>query len=451
MNGRFKEEELSGWGNIPKSASKVAHAWNVGDIKTAQQSGTILPRGMGRSYADQATNTGQRIVKMDKLNHFLDFDYEKGRLLCEAGVTLDKIITYFAPRGWFPMICPGTKFVTVGGAIANDIHGKAHHIDGSFVNCVLHFTILLADGSTIKADRNENSDLFFACFGGLGLLGTILTVCIRLRKIETTYFKQQSIVAHDLNEMLEAIDANDHQYNYSVAWIDSLAVNKKLGRGVLAVGNEAGINNLPQKLKNNPLKVGAKPRLTVPFYLPSLTLNRFTIRLLNKILYIKQKGGTGISHYESFFFPLDMINNWNRGYGKRGFIQYQFVVPEANGKEHICEIMETITKSGCMPFLNVLKKFGEGNKNSILSFPMKGYTFAIDFPITSGLKGFTHKLDHMVMEAGGRIYLGKDAYLEEATFKKMYPDYEKWLSVKKKFDPNNVYTSDIARRLGLVY
>lgn len=448
MNKRLKEEVLSGWGNIPGAKSEVAYPFSSQEVQQALFGSEVIPRGLGRSYADQATNAGRRVIKMEKINHFLSFDKEVGILNCEAGVSLGEIISTFAPRGWFPMINPGTKYITVGGAIANDVHGKGHHADGSFVNGVLDFTIMLADGRVLKASREENSDLFWASFGGLGLLGTILTASLQLRKIETTYFVQKSIPVQNLEEMLQAIDESDKEYRYSVAWIDSLAKGKNLGKGVLVVGNPASVNDLPEKLRKNPLKVSGKPKITVPFYLPSFSLNTFTVSVLNKVLYQKQKSGTGISHYENFFFPLDMINNWNRGYGKRGFIQYQFVLPEKNGRENIRRILTEITGSNCVPFLNVLKKFGEGQ--GIMSFPLKGYTFAIDFPITPQLKPFTKKLDQMVLEAGGRIYLGKDAYLDEETFKSMYPQYTRWMEIKKKYDPTHHFSSDLARRIGLV-
>jgi decaprenylphospho-beta-D-ribofuranose 2-oxidase len=443
----FTEETLSGWGNIPVSTGKVAYPRDVNDVQGTNVTDKLLPRGLGRSYADQATNTQHSILKMERMNHFLAFDKLSGILKCEAGVSLEKIIEYLAPRGWFPMITPGTKYITIGGAIANDVHGKAHHADGSFVNCTIDFTILLADGRILKASREENSDLFWANFGGLGLLGTILTATIQLRKVETTYFTQKAFAAKNLEEMLDAIEASEEKFTSSVAWLDSMARGKNLGRGVLTMGNHATLAELPSNLKSNPLKVGEKPKLSVPFYLPSFSLNPFTVKILNTALYILQKNGKAIAHYDKFFYPLDMINNWNKGYGKKGFIQYQFVLPEKNGRENIRAILTEITKSDCVPFLNVLKKFGEGQ--GMLSFPSKGYTFAIDFPITDQLKPFTKKLDDMVLGMGGRIYLGKDAYLDEATFKAMYPQYKEWLDIKRKYDPTNRYSSDLSRRIGL--
>jgi FAD/FMN-containing dehydrogenase len=213
------------------------------------------------------------------------------------------------------------------------------------------------------------------------------------------------------------------------------------------MGNQATFEELPAKLKSNPLKIGSRPKLNVPVFLPGFVLNTFSVKILNAILYWKQKGGTGFFHYENFFYPLDSIMNWNRGYGRRGFIQYQFVIPFADGHKNIKNILQEIATSGCVPFLNVLKKFGKGQ--NLLSFPKEGYTFAIDFPITRNLKAFTRKLDQMVLEAGGRIYLGKDAFLDEKSFKVMYPEYKEWLAIKTKYDPSNKYVSDLSRRIGL--
>jgi decaprenylphospho-beta-D-ribofuranose 2-oxidase len=444
-----QEEVLSGWGNIPRSINKVMYARDPRDLLRGLPHDQILSRGLGRSYADQATNTNHLILKMEKMNHFLEFDEDKGILKCEAGVSLEEIITHFAPRGWFPMITPGTKYITIGGAIANDVHGKAHHADGSFVNCVYDFTILLADGRILVASRDENPDLFWANFGGLGLLGIILTATIQLRKIETTYFRQKAFAAKNLDEMLQAIDDSEKDFNSSVAWIDPMAKGKSLGRGVLTSGNHARLDELPEKMRKDPLKLGKKPIVTVPFYLPEFILNPLTVSILDVALYWMQKSAPSISHYDKFFYPLDMINDWNRGYGKRGFIQYQFVVPMQDGRKNIRSILTEITESNCIPFLNVLKRFGKG-QGGLLSFPFEGYTFAIDFPITPQLKPFTQKLDKMVLDMGGRIYLGKDAYLDEATFKAMYPQHVEWLRIKKKYDPDNLFSSDLARRIGLV-
>lgn len=442
-----KTEKVTGWGNYPVVESFTGSIRSAGDVQQALEQYNLVPRGLGRSYGDQAINDHNFVGDCTHMNYFMDWNEQEGILECGAGASLEEIITAFAPKGWLPMICPGTKFVTIGGAIANDIHGKAHHTDGSFVNCVLSFNILLADGRIVTASRDEHPDLFWANFGGLGLLGVILTARIKLRKIETTYFKQKSIKIKNLDHMLEALDTYDNEYNYSVAWIDALAKGSKTGSGVLTLGNAAKLADLPEKLKNDPLKLHPASKLSVPFFMPNFTLNNLTVRVLNRVIAFVQNSPKEFIHYEKFFFPLDAINNWNRGYGKRGFVQYQFVIPETNGKQVLTEILHMIADSGCTPFLNVFKKMGDGQ--GLLSFPFKGYTLAIDFPVTKKLFEFTPKLDARVLAAGGRLYLGKDALLAEGMFKAMYPQYTEWLEVKHKYDPYTKFSSNIGRRLGL--
>ena len=442
-----QKKKLAGWGNYPVAESFTVNPRDESDAKADLSKGSIVARGLGRSYGDQAVNENNYVAICTKLDHFLHWDEKEGILECEAGVSLEEIISVFGPKGWMPMICPGTKFVTIGGAIANDIHGKAHHIDGSFVNSVLSFTILLADGRVLEASRTENADLFWANFGGLGLLGVILRARLKLRKVETTYFKTKSIKIKNLDHMLEALDQYDAEYNYSVAWIDALAKGSKLGSGVLSLGNAATLNDLPENLKTEPLKLHKTGKLKVPFFLPSFALNGLSVRLLNRVIAFVQNSPKQFAHYEKFFFPLDAINDWNKGYGKRGFIQYQFVIPEDQGKKNLTEILEMIASSGCTPFLNVFKRMGDGQ--GILSFPFKGYTLAIDFPVTKELLEFTPRLDAKVLAAGGRLYLGKDALLQESTFKAMYPQHQEWMAIKRKYDPDNRFSSNISRRLGL--
>ncbi|MEP6467620.1 MAG: FAD-binding oxidoreductase [Parafilimonas sp.] len=438
--------KLSGWGNYPVIETYAVNLKNQTDAKDIIDE-EVIARGLGRSYADQAINDNRTAALCIGLNKFLAFDDTTGILECEAGISLEDIINVFAPRNWFPMICPGTKFVTIGGAIANDIHGKAHHSDGSFVNCVLSFSILLADGKILNASREENSDLFWANFGGLGLLGIILTAKIQLKKIETTYFKQKAIKVNNLDELLSALNDYDKTFNYSVAWIDPSAKNGKLGSGVLTVGNRALYNELPKKLKSKALKLHTNKKINLPFYLPDFALNNFTSKILNRAIFYMQNSQKEFVHYEKFFFPLDMIGNWNKGYGKRGFIQYQFVIPKDDNIENLKAILESIVSSGCTPFLNVFKIMGKAQ--GILSFPFEGYTLAIDFPMSEKLKKFIPQLDKKVLDANGRLYLGKDALLDRNTFRKMYPQAEEWLKIKAKYDPDNIFTSNISRRLGL--
>lgn len=411
--------------------------------------GTIA-RGLGRSYGDPALNEGRTVIDCCQIDRYLAFDPETGTLSCEAGVSLAQIIEDFAPLGFFPMITPGTKYVTVGGCIANDIHGKAHHADGCFVRSVDEFTILLADGRVERASREHNPDLFWANFGGMGLLGIILTATLRLRPIESTWMTQRSMSVDNLDAMLDALDEDDDSRPFSVAWIDPRATGKSLGRGVLTVGAHAKLDELPAELKSKALVVAPGPKMTVPFNLPSFSLNALTARPLNMVIGLVQRRAAAISHYDGFFYPLDAIGEWNRGYGSRGFTQYQFVIPLEDGRRRIRELLERITSSKQVPFLNVLKKFGPEEKEGVLSFPFEGYTFAIDFPIRSGLGLFLGELDQMVLDAGGRVYLGKDAFLKREMFESMYVNkLDTWRAAKAKFDPENKFNSNLGRRVGL--
>ncbi len=439
---------LAGWGanlraecflNKPQFCSEVALCLD--------RKGTIS-RGLGRSYGDCAINVDGQVIETTGMNRLLGFDERAGVLTCEAGTSLESIIETFAPRGWFPMITPGTKFVTVAGCIANDVHGKAHHAQGCFSNCVDFITVLLANGEIVTASRNEHADLFWATFGGMGLLGVILTATIRLRRIETTYFHQKSIKANDLESMMAALDEHDHTFPYSVATLDVLATGARLGRGVLTVGDHAKFSDLPPRLATNPLKVSGPPKVTVPFELPDITLNPLSIRVVNAVIQRIQASAAPLGHYEAFFYPLDKIAEWNRGYGRRGFTQYQFVIPFDNGLVEMRKILIAILSSGELPFLNVLKRLGK-ESGGVLSFPREGYTFAIDFPIRENTPALLKRLDAMVIDAGGRIYLGKDSYTDSATFRTMYPEVKDWLDTKAKYDPNHVFTSNLGRRVGL--
>jgi FAD/FMN-containing dehydrogenase len=439
---------LAGWGNSLRADCRLAEPELPGEVGAWLDGAGTVPRGLGRSYGDAALNSGGQVLGLRRLDRYLGFDETTGTLICEAGVSLAQILADFAPRGWFPMITPGTKYVTVGGCIANDVHGKAHHVQGCFSTAVDAMTVLLASGEVVPATREQNSDLFWATFGGMGLLGVVLTATIRLRKIETTYFRQRSIKVRDLAEMLAALDEQDRTFPYSVATIDVLATGARLGRGVLTVGDHARKDELPPALAAAPLRISGPPKLTVPFELPELTLNSLSIRAVNAFIQRTQARAAPFGHYEKFFYPLDMLAHWNRGYGRRGFTQYQFVIPFADGLPRMREILTAILTAGELPFLNVLKRFGK-ESGGVLSFPREGYTLAIDFPIRANTVALLRRLDRMVLEAGGRIYLGKDAYVEAATFRAMYPALDRWLAVKAKYDPDGVFTSDLGRRVGL--
>jgi len=445
----FSTTELTGWGAHLRSHAFFVSPETPTDVIARMDPRGTIARGLGRSYGDPAMNAGHQVVGLARLNRYLDFDPETALLTCEAGVSLAQIIRDFTPRGFFPMITPGTKFVTVGGCIANDVHGKAHHVDGCFNTCVESFTLLLADGKVVLASRTENSELFWGCFGGMGLLGIVLTVTLRLRRIETTYFRKRSIQAKNLEQMLAALEDSDKSFPYSVAYVDPFATGEKLGAGVLMVGDHAKLDELPATLRALRYSVSPDPKLSVPFELPEITLNPVTMRVVNVVSKLKLSSSAAFDHYENFFYPLDWIANWNRGYGRRGFTQYQFVIPFDNGLSRMREILTAIVTSGQLPFLNVLKRFGAEGQGH-LSFPRDGYTFAIDFPVRSGTAALMRRLDRMVLDAGGRIYLGKDAYVDAETFRAMYPRCQEWLALKAKVDPNGVFTSDLGRRVGLV-
>jgi FAD/FMN-containing dehydrogenase len=440
---------LAGWGNNVRADCALAEPELPEEVAARLDRAGTVARGLGRSYGDAALNGGGQVLGLRRLDRYLAFDEASGTLVCEAGASLASIIRDFAPRGFFPMITPGTKFVTVGGCIANDVHGKAHHAQGCFSACVDAMTVLLASGEVVPATRELNSDLYWGTFGGMGLLGVVLTATIRLRRIETTYFRQRSIKVDDLDGMIATLDEQDRAFPYSVATIDVLATGARLGRGVVTVGDHARNDELPPRLRAHPLRVSGPPRLTVPFELPELTLNRLSIRAVNAVIQRIQASVPPFGHYEGFFYPLDKLAHWNRGYGRRGFTQYQFVIPFSDGVRRMRDILGAILSAGELPFLNVLKRFGK-ESGGVLSFPREGYTLAIDLPIRDNTVALLRRLDGMVLEAGGRVYLGKDSYVDAPTFRAMYPALDRWLALKAKYDPNNVFTSDLGRRVGLV-
>ena len=444
--------QLFGWGAYLRSSCRYELPETPSDVGERVDRRGSISRGLGRSYGDAATNAGGQVLGLRRLDRYLGFDEQTGLLTCEAGVSLAQIIADFVPRGFFPSITPGTKYVTVGGCIANDVHGKAHHVDGSFNTCVQSMDVLLADGRVLTASRTELPDLFWASFGGMGLMGVVLRATLRLRAIDSVYFRKRSIRVDSLEAMLEALDEGDQQFPYSVAYVDPFAVGRRLGSGILTVGDRADVADLPPALASRRFFVAGDPKLKVPFELPDFTLNPLSMRIVNEVLKLKLSSASPFDHYENFFFPLDWVADWNRGYGKRGFTQYQFVIPFDQGLARLREILTAIVTSGRLPFLNVLKRMGDACPGQ-LSFPMAGYTFAIDFPVrgdVSALAALMHRLDRMVLDAGGRIYLGKDAFVNAPMFRAMYPRLDEWLALKAKYDPHNVFVSDLARRVGLV-
>lgn len=440
--------ELSGWGANIRSRCKLVEPEVPEEVRKYLGERSLIARGLGRSYGDPALNEGGLVLGMRRMDRFLEFDESTALLRCEAGVSLLQIIQKLGPRGFFPMISPGTQYVTIGGCIANDIHGKAHHSQGSFANCVEAMRVLLANGEVVTCSRTELPDLFWASFGGMGLLGIVLSATIKLKRVETSYYKERAVKAKSLTALMTALDESEQDFAYSVASVDVYGRGDGLGRGIVNMGNTAALSDLPAELRSDPLRIGpAAAGIPVPD-MPEFALNPLSLRLVNAYVQIKQSHNRAVSHYLDFTYPLDNFREWYRAYGRRGFTQYQFVIPFADGHANMRRIFDVMTTSGEMPFLNILKRLGKSS-GGILSFPTEGYTLAIDFPIRSGTIALTRRLDAMVLECGGRIYLGKDSYVEPETFRKMYPRMDEWLAVKAKYDPDSIFTSDQARRLGL--
>lgn len=381
------------------------------------------------------------------LNRFLAFDETTGLLKAEAGVTYADLLETFVPKGWFPPVTPGTKFVSLGGAIASDVHGKNHHKEGSLSSHVRSFELLLADGRILHCSPTENAQLFEATLGGMGLTGMVLNVTLQMKPIETSLIALHSIKARNLDELMDLFEQYNH-VTYSVAWIDCLSKGNKMGRSHLTVGEHASLEQIAgTKHAQNPLKLPPKKAIPIPIYFPNFALNNLTIKTFNFLYYNRQfkKEKKSFVPYEGFFYPLDMLLDWNRIYGKRGFTQYQFVIPPENGREGMREIMTRIAQKGLGSFLAVLKTFGP--QDSMMGFPTKGYTLALDFPITKKLFPFLDELDELVASYGGRIYLTKDVRMKPEMLEQTYPRLGEFKALLKELDPQQRIRSMQSERL----
>ncbi len=412
--GRFPK--VSHLGEIvPHSISKVNAAINSVDS-------LILPRGQGRSYGDSCLNEGGYLLSTKLLNKFYAFDSDTGVLRCESGVTLDKILQVFVPKGWFLPVTPGTKFVTVGGAIANDIHGKNHHKAGTFGNHLNCFELQRADGARILCSRDTNADWFKATIGGLGLTGVILWAEFALKPIRGPYIEMESVKYNDLDEFFRISKESEQDYEYTVSWLDCFG-NHNGVRGIFIRGNHS---NREEKNASKVLHKNFTWK-TFPFDAPAFLLSTPAIKLFNFLYYNKQlkKHQKSMVHYNPFFYPLDNINHWNKMYGKRGFLQWQCVVPTTEKNKAIKMILQKITRSKLGSFLVVLKEFGDLPPQGMLSFPMPGITLALDFPnVGERLFSLLDKLDEIVVDFGGRIYPAKDARMTGKTFHVSFPEVE---------------------------
>jgi len=447
---RLKRAPLAGWGRYPTYLSEVYRPETRAELSeiVASESHQLLPRGAGRAYGDAALNAPGRLIDLTRLNRMLSFYPETGILRCEAGVTFSDIIDTFLPRGFFPSVVPGTRFVTMGGAIAADVHGKNHHRDSSLSAHVLSFDLMLASGEIRRCSQEENSDLFWATLGGMGLTGIVLEAELQLRRVESAWIESEVVRAPNIDEAIKAFERIDRDYGYSVAWIDCVSRGSALGRSVIELGDFATYEQLNPRQRGTPLSVRPRFRATVPIDLPGFALSPLTVRAFNAVYYRRHRSTPRrLIDYERFFFPLDSIREWNRIYGRRGFVQYQCVWPLEESRAGLIEVLEEVTRSRRASVLAVLKKFGP--QQGMLSFPMPGYTLALDFPVRDGLMASLDRLDGLVLRRGGRVYLAKDARMRPEVFQAMYPKLDAWRAIKAAADPNNRFSSSLSRRLGM--
>lgn len=430
---------LTSWGRYPIVESMQISPRSLGELSSAiEHESSVISRGNGRSYGDSAL--GVTVLSTLACDHFIAFDNATGLLTCEAGVLLSDIIKVFLPRGWFPSVTPGTKLITIGGAIASDVHGKNHHNKGCFGDCVESFRLMLPSREVITCSRTENAPVFHATCGGMGLTGVILTASFYLKRVKSKTIAQTTIKTANLVETLSAFEHYANE-SYSVAWIDCLSTGDALGRSLLMVGDFAQDHDCTYSPKKGP---------SIPFDFPSFALNTWSVKAFNALYY--GKAAEGVSQQQvsvdQFFYPLDAIGQWNRIYGRNGFVQYQFILPKAQSREGLTDILQRISASGMGSFLAVLKLYGPQNDNW-LSFPLEGYSLALDFKIQDGLFALLDALDQRVVHYGGRIYLAKDACMSRETFEAGYPNVEAFRQLRKELGADKVFQSHQSQRLGL--
>lgn len=453
MNLRGAPRSLAGWGNFPVEECTVyrpERRAQVAEVVANAEQPHLIARGLGRAYGDASLNGGSGVILGERLNRILEFDPDTGVLWCEAALSLADVVEFFLPRGFFFPVTPGTKFITLGGAIAADVHGKNHHLDGSISAWLDDFRLLLANGEILDCSRDRNADAFWATIGGMGLTGVVLDVRLRLKPVENAYVTVDYEKVPDLDAALESFLLHDGQHAYTVAWIDTLASGAALGRSVIMRANHAQPDELPRRARSAPFDVRTRSSLSMPFRLPNGTLNPFTLRVFNSAFYASHRNGRIVTDCNSYFYPLDRVAHWNRGYGRRGVIQYQAVVPPEHGREGMVEILETLIAANWPSFLSILKPFGEAGPG-LLSFPRPGLTISLDLPAPStDLIAVVHRLDQIVLRYGGSIYLAKDSCLRPEALPDMYPRLDEFRRVKARLDPHGRFSSSLARRVGIV-
>jgi decaprenylphospho-beta-D-ribofuranose 2-oxidase len=443
---------LTGWGRVSPSRAELASPATAADAARELSGATrgVIPRGLGRSYNNAAQCDGGVVISTARLNRILTLDAATGLVTCEAGVSLEQLMVAGLPAGWFVPVSPGTRQVTVGGAIAADVHGKNHHVAGSFARHVRSFDLLLPDGEPRTVTEASDPALFWATAGGMGLTGLIVRATIQLKRVATSRVRVDTVRTADIDQTMSVLAEHDGRFGYTVAWSDSLARGAGLGRSVITSGDFAEPGDLPEADARDPFAFRPGARLGVPPGVPPGLINRYTVGLANEAYYRRApRSRSGeIQAIGPFFHPLDAIRNWNRVYGPGGFRQYQYVVP-FGAESAVRRSFELVSQARAPSFVTVLKRFGAGDPG-LLSFPMPGWTLALDFPArTPALAELLGSLDRLVVQAGGRVYLAKDSRVPPEVLAEMYPRLPEFRKLRAELDPAGILASDLSRRLGL--
>lgn len=438
---------LAGWGRYRVRDCTVWQPTTAQELhETLGSLPASIARGNGRSYGDASLNP-EATVDMRRLDRLIAFDEATGAMECEAGALLSDLVAAFVPRGWFPPVTPGTRMVTIGGMIASDVHGKNHHVAGSFCDHVDWFDLDLGDRRVLRCSRTENPGLFAATCGGMGLTGIIVRVAFRMLKIETAFMRQRTIRVGGLEQALSVFEQS-HGSTYSVAWIDCMATGRNLGRSVILLGEHARVDELDERRRIAPLARPSRKPKTVPIDFPGFALSGFNVKMFNHLYYAMQRPGDAVADIDPYFYPLDALFEWNRIYGRCGFVQYQSVLPLAESETGMRRLLEAISAAGAGSFLAVLKRMGP-QSFGMLSFPMEGYTLALDFPATPDNLQLLERLDAITADHGGRVYLTKDARVSAEMFAGGYPRLQEFRNLRSQYGLDQRFTSLLSQRLGL--